>query len=159
MCWEGKLSDQRVAKQDIVVYKVMERMGRNNYRSPFMKEHYKMGYRYSIKDGFGILGNIGGLIINRGFHCYSQNAYASFDKADNRICVSKIRNTLVDYDLIYRGWKRVIVECVIPKGTTYYINKRSEIVTECLYFRWELGVPLSKIPTRFRKKKKNHLFK
>ena len=97
--------------------------------------------------------------IMHGLYCYSQNTYASFDKTEKRLRIANSSGTLWNYKHIVDGvWKTVVVECIIPKGTTYYINKHGIIITECLYFRCELGIPTLEMPLRFRELKKNYLF-
>ena len=50
MCWIGLVDDKRIAKQNIIVYKVLERWGIKNkeYRSPFQGKNYEMGHRYTL---------------------------------------------------------------------------------------------------------------
>ena len=172
MCWIGKVDDKRIAKQNIIVYKVLERWGIKNkeYRSPFQGKNYEMGHRYTLIKPLEVrtLGLDGSII--QGFHCYSQNAHITLgyqkkpyskEKPTKILCVGSSRrfgNIMQTYDLYVSVWKSVVVECVIPKGTEYYINKYGEIVTPCLYFRWELGAPKNEQPMRFREVKKNWLF-
>lgn len=172
MCWEGKVSDKRIAKQDIIVYKVLERWGRKHkeYRSPFQGAEYEVGHRYTLTNGLKVKVFGDSASINQGYHCYSQNVYINLDyrkkhfgeEEPTKILLTKDSHkldcTMQVYDLHVSVWKSVVVECVIPKGTEYYINKAGEIVTSCLYFRWELGTPTNEQPMKFREIKKNYLY-
>jgi len=164
MCWVGLIHDKKIAKKDITVYKVLYRFGRKNkiYYAPFRDDyHYKMGYHYTI-DKLGMKRDGMYAVINEGYHCYSLNAYANTQRDGKILNIYSSNNDRPCMLHCYVGklaCKTIIFKCTIPKGSTYYINKKGEIVTDNLILDRDLGIPANISPLRFREIHKNHLFK
>jgi hypothetical protein len=112
MCFyvqEGKNSTSKVATKDIKCYKVFNRSEcyGNQYgsyvRSYYQSFLYKVGVLYELDGYINPIKNFWDATIDVGLHSYS-----TLNKAKEQ------------------GWReyRVIYECIIPKGSTYYYNDR-----------------------------------
>lgn len=134
MCWVGYMKDRRCALEDVTVYKILEKRYSHGDHfdglfSPVLGMKYEIGKTYTPDFEIIPFYNSGydTCSISIGLHCYSE---------DNKIIVSN------DGDITVIGGTRyashgntivpIIVRCIIPKGTIYYINSRGEIVTEKL---------------------------
>jgi hypothetical protein len=134
MCWVGYIKDRKCALEDITVYKILEETNNlgddfTGLFSPVRGMKYEIGKTYTpnlrIKPFYNYVCDECSISI--GLHCYSE---------DNKIIVSN------DGDITVIGGSRyaahghtiipIIVRCIIPKGTIYYINSSGEIVTEKL---------------------------
>lgn len=165
MCWIGTINNKRIAKRNITVYKVLNVRGTKNkvYHAPFRDAFtYKLGHLYRT-DFMGIK-NYGcvDIEINEGFHCYSQNAYAALGTIIEGLM--RVYSSKRQYDVLHcfsrkLSSKPVVVKCTIPKGSTYYINNKGEIVTDNIILDRELGTPTNTAPLRLREIHKNFLFK
>ena len=118
----------RVAKKDIICYKVMIPCNDNLYRSPFMSQ-----FKSSL--GVEILPELMGLPIegdyaqqiNHGLH--SKSTYNTAIDLQN-----ELDNSGMGYETRY-----VILQCRIPKGTKFYQNKKyCEYVAEKMIYDREL---------------------
>lgn len=166
MCWVGSIHDKRIAKRDITVYKILRKCGikRIEYNAPFRDTtKYKIGCGYNVPY-LGVRNyGCGDIEINEGLHCYSLNVYIKFSRDCDLITYSSdgIRSGLQRY-YHYESrntYKYVIAKCIIPKGSTYFINNAGEIVTEALHIIEDIGVPTNTSPLRFREIEKNCLLK
>ena len=91
---------EKIAKKDIVCWKLFCKKGEKTYRSKHQGTRYFIKKIYSTKH-FGLFGNIE---INEGRHSYSTRFKAlslSFGYA-------------------------IVVKCIIPKGTKYYYNNKDK---------------------------------
>lgn len=134
MCWIGRMKDRKRALEDITVYKILEETNNlgDDYTglfSPVRGMKYEIGKTYTPNMEIIPFYNSGyhTCSISIGLHCYSE---------DNKIIVSNDGDITVIGGSRYAGHGDtiipIIVRCIIPKGTTYYINSRGEIVTEKL---------------------------
>ena len=160
MCWIGKPGDKRVAGRNITVYKVLNvTMSENGmeYEAPYRKGfQYVMGKKYKVRS-FGMNQSTPYLYIDRGLHCYSQNAYVAALNFGGYISVYSGNNKdprPVDHKCMAVFQRTtmppVVVKCTIPKGATYYKNERGEIVTNSLILNENLGTPDSNKIIRFK---------
>ncbi len=121
----------QVAKEDMIVYKRLYRIGKGEYQSPYVGYYYNRGQVYESQIGklkkrrhhpmtlmnhnrnqkVTIIGT-----IDSGIHAYTSKVTA------------KTRSKDAD---IYE--QEAIITCVIPKGAKYYLGKGNEIVTDKLY--------------------------
>ena len=115
MCWESnKLPVKRIAKKDIYVYKIVESIDKFNCISAvkYFKYQYNKIYTQENLITFYSKGNI--WTIEKGFHSYKTLLKA---KAD----YNKLHN---DY--------YIIVQCIIPKGSTFFKNENGEVVSDSI---------------------------
>ena len=156
MCWTGKTGDIHIAKEDIEVRKMLlkerkELFNNPSFVSPYQFMKYKIGIGYVTKinplHAFPLSGS-SYITIKEGLHCYSPSK-CRFVKRENfqgetniitvyLLCDSKnlaeqARDTVCFQANRYRY--PVLMKCIIPKGTTYYENKRGEIVSEKLIIK------------------------
>ena len=85
MCWQGRITDKRIAKEDVVVFKVMYRRKkgwhcydtgyRETYISPYMCSRYTIGKDYTGYNNLypeKYLNNSDDAVkIEKGYHSYS----------------------------------------------------------------------------------------
>ena len=126
MCWTSKtIPVRRIAKNNIKVYKILYKVG-NIIKSPVFNEFaweigvdfsisstrlytVKSGELYYIDEGFHSLKDVP---IKKGFYWYTPKTnYMLFG-------IDEHTDTLF--------------ECIIPKGSAYYINSNGEIVSDHL---------------------------
>ena len=138
MCWRiksRKVPEAKVARRDIKVIKLVWREGLLSLYEDFP---YKVGNTYclpeELKDDMGKLyhDKFYYITIHKGFHSYS-----------TKVKLTKAKGTDVYYidgencNLPYRKgrkWDFVLLECIIPRGATYYYNKREgHYVSDTIY--------------------------
>ncbi len=159
MCWQGDIElGHRTAKKDLVVYKILYKPidGECFYLSPFMNMEYEFGKTYTVpklvikpwKNGSKKMD-----AVYDGLHCYHKGCLVS--KRLNAISVGTMKSLLTEtkFFVEVQGYLNevaitgdlfnpVIVKCIIPKGTEYYINDIGEIVSFSLKPIEELGIPV-----------------
>ena len=136
MCWVGYSSDKKIANKDIPCRKVI---GYDIFSGV-----YKAWYMRNLKNSFYTIGETytAELFINKtscipykekfnwtvnistGLHCYSEN----------RKPVYGDKKSLIVGNILFSGdnFVPILVDCIIPKGATYYENYFGEIVTNKL---------------------------
>lgn len=160
MCWIGKTTDKKIAKKNVLVYKILDRYkyGERYLLSPCMKFNntvepidyvYKQGKTNTAHiDPRPIKQHEDVIRIDKGIHCYSTKCTFEHSSvtARNRIRVNLTKKQaphemgtlhLYKEDMYYDP---VIVLCTIPKGTTYYQNNAGEMVTEKLITNFITGL-------------------
>ena len=116
MCWSSKYSPiKRSAPTSLIVYKVVV------YISPSRCRSFSMWFNYIYKHEYIELNlNIEDLEdiyrwrIYRGFH-----SFVSLDKAVEEYKKASLRDRRI-----------TLVECIIPKDSTFYKNEKDEIVSD-----------------------------
>ena len=138
MCWYGKLTDEHIADKDIKCWKIVVRLANENIFRPYYRHKkcsmtYEVGkvyftsmhyFRYPDKS----------LEIYKGLHCYSkivviENLYDELHNHNGYKVTFPQANEII---LSSHPEKAVLLECIIPKGTLYYVNDKGEIVAEKL---------------------------
>ena len=117
MCWSTKyLPIRETASCSLIVYKVVEYITPLRCRSLFMWFEYIYKHEY-IELNLNISEHIGiyKWEIYRGFHSFS-----SLDKA-----VTEYKDAAA-----FSGKRVALVECIIPKDSTFYKNEFDEIVSD-----------------------------
>lgn len=144
MCWKSKTAISIIADKDIECSKVVLQDESNTIYSFYEEFEYKLDKLYKTK--LELIKDVNNTfnVILQGFHSYSDKIkYDINSNHNNAIRVYKARNNIrIDLPNIYgihsyilRGdkpAKSVIANCVIPKGSTYYINENEEIVSNQL---------------------------
>jgi len=95
-------SYRKIAKKDIVCYKVLKRFGDNSLYAYFQDFSYTPGISYSC-----LLGRYWWR-VEEGFH-----SFVNIDDARDWRCHT-------NYNSAWREPPVVVVRCVIPKGSEYY---------------------------------------
>lgn len=124
MCWLSKNHPiKRSAQNPIIVYKVVTYIDSLECRSLY--QFFKYAYKHVYREYIGIESrvipeireceDIHRWVICRGFH-----SYATMDKA------------LQEYEeaIEISYGKIALVECIIPKDSTFYKNEKDEIVSD-----------------------------
>lgn len=135
MCWVGyrtKLGSKQFrkkAEEDIPVFKVCLKDIWNNESNLayayYYQKKYEVGKTYTeCVRLVRTHGNHPIYKIKEGLHCYSDKCNL---EAINDCLLVKFNKTAIDYHP--SGDKLVRLDCIIPKGTRYYINDTGEIVT------------------------------
>lgn len=159
MCWIGKAEDRKIAKKDIKVYKVLQKLKDKNsvnskgeplleYKSPERYTPYNMGATVSAiitpKHLNPSMCAIEDTAIFEGLHCYSEEVRIviknfSFNLENSEWVRMNVKGkkdrdvfTYSDYYDYYGFYEPILVECIIPKGTIYYEDKDGIIVSEKL---------------------------
>ena len=114
MCWSSRCYPiKRGAQNPIIVYKVVTYIDSSECRSlhAWFKYIYKRVYRDPGSLEIRERNDMYRWEIHRGFH-----SYATIDRA-----LQEYENTI---------GKTILVECIIPKDSTFYKNERDEIVSD-----------------------------
>lgn len=120
MCLITDQQQPKIAEEDITVYKVLQGMN-SPYHSDFT---YILGklYKTDIQedDSFWcfdasdnvVLASYFGIDwkINRKLKCFGQGFHSA-------LSISRLRESSIAY-----AWRAYIYECIIPKGSKYYVN-------------------------------------
>lgn len=119
-------STPRIANEDIECVKMLERNLRNGCTyAPYQSTLYhktkdkKCTKTAKINPVVGYLTGthlIEAIVINEGIHAYRSNS----------LSLNNMKSLYTFYPI------RIFCKAVIPKGTTYYMNEKGEIVTEKL---------------------------
>lgn len=136
MCWKTIYSPvKRVAKSDIKVAKFVVSNYRCLFYTPYYRQEVAMGeiktselgepHRVGdVDDGF--------YAITDGLHSYGTNV--DIVVQNNRIDIIWNGERLDYWFDTYNDFKVYIVECVIPKGSSYYVNECNEYVSDKLKY-------------------------
>ena len=143
MCWYGKLSSKQVAKKDIHCKKVIAYNPKEKYYYPYYVNRGKIK-RYEIGNTYTSNLEIRNIRMSQadslqhcniedGLHCYSWDVTVEANKVDKSLfaVICKEGVTYYWYDKLLLRYP-VLVDCIIPKGATYYENDYGEIVTDIL---------------------------
>ena len=113
----------RVAQEDIPVYKVVEKYG-EGFCSLYYKYHYEIGNEYSIR-AMNLTFEIETMKIEDAFHSYSTECW--MDLNGRSLDIRSISGQRVICSLEKRYLDNIYkLNCVIPKGATYYLNRHGE---------------------------------
>ena len=117
MCWIGNLSDRRIANRDKVVYKVFIKSREGELKSAFREMPYKRNTLYETKFEIaaGFVEDRKVIFIGAGFH-----SFETFTGACKLISTRSYHKC---------GIPLVIIKCIIPKGSIYYINSEMVVVS------------------------------
>lgn len=133
MCWYGE-NNRKIAKEDIKVFKIVKGNKKSSsFNSIYYHFIYKLGLVYSsrIKKGPVLFDSIR---IRNGIHSYSSDCKVivveDLISIQNRINNENLdifsKHTLSSQQEFY------VLDCIIPKRSSYYINDRGEVVSSRL---------------------------
>lgn len=122
MCWISYNNNPIIAKEDITVYKYLKKKEILffilKYYSPFVGNFpYKKDKLYDLGEiPYKKRGSDGKYVYIReiGFHSY-------LNKPD------------IPYYILPSN--AVLTKCIVPKGATYYVNEKSEVVSNQIIFK------------------------
>ena len=134
MCWLSNKLKIKIAKKDIVIWKVVQYdTVKGIYVSPIKRYRYILDIIYNTSMVFRVndYPGIGGY---EGFHSFSNKVY--FRYFDDKVHIYKKRIFAEDKHLfnIYGeiGFDFAIAKGRLPKGTKYAINKNGEIISSSI---------------------------
>ena len=124
MCWIGR-KDSIVLEKDMPVFKIVTAKGTDIY-SFYQSFHYQLNKLYTTE--LDVRKAYGNIVINRGFHSYATDC--PVERITNlHIAVHSMVN-YYDYEIYYdRSYPVLKQPCIIPSGSTVYINQVGEIVS------------------------------
>lgn len=108
MCWTSYILNKQIAKQDYTVYKLVKFDTFDTCKSLIRNYVYTFEKLYELEQPLLYKNYHGIYTIDEGFHSYAN--------LNVMYCIENLKESL-------------IVECTIPKGATYHINKYYEIVS------------------------------
>lgn len=120
MCWVSfKPPVKRVAEKDILVYKVVN-------PSPHKNECYSFFFNFLYK--FGVIYNTDIKIkyIDNGKDEYMWVGNEGFHSLSNK------KAALYESEVYIFKCDTFIVQCIIPKGSDYYINEYDEVISNSI---------------------------
>lgn len=108
MCWcSNKKISPKISEKDIPVFKICKIYDYKHVESKYQYFTYELGKLYTENINPYISSE--GIRINKAFHSYD-------------MCLGIISHTMKSVD-------EIIVEGIIPKGATYYLNEFGEIAS------------------------------
>lgn len=136
MCWTTyKFPKRRKAKKDVPIFKVLRKHQRaffypefeytlgKKYKTTKMKNYLSILYEYYIlKHSVTILKR--SVTIHKAFHSYSGDLRLDITESDATIHLKNGR-----FEIYHDYEQPVVAYGVIPKGATYYVNEKGEIVS------------------------------
>lgn len=130
MCWIGKNNSafEMVAEEDIKVFKVVYTFPFGIY-SPFRNHEYQIGKEEGAD--FQIVRFLTEFMITRGLHSYSSKCQIRYGFVGHDVLSPNGTNIGVYRDQFPRSITSVL-QCLIPKGSKYYINEHEEYVSNKL---------------------------
>lgn len=144
MCWNSRNAIAKIADNDIECFKIVLLYRHNTICSYYQEFKYELNKLY--KTELNVTKYRSGFTsILQGFHSYSNELEYDiitynmiplikvFNNKTNNILQSYIiHSTLSNKNILT---KTVIANCIIPKGSVYYINKSEEIVSDQLIIK------------------------
>lgn len=126
MCWISKECIKQIAEEDIPVFKIVC----NDKCSLYRIFPYEENTEYSLEKDIDVHENvIMNFFINEGFHSYCKKCEIRITDTYSEGFFQVIN--LIGTILLCDGY-HLILECLIPKGATYYINEKGECVSDKL---------------------------
>lgn len=109
MCWESYVLNKCKTLNDFIVYKLVKFDTFNTCKSLVFNYTYTFDKLYKLESSLRGKKRNYGYMINEGFHscAHLHSLLYIEDSLDN-----------------------LVVECTIPKGATYYVNGRGEVVSD-----------------------------
>ena len=109
MCWESCVLNKCKTLNDFIVYKLVKFDTFNTCKSLVFNYTYTFDKLYKLESPLRGKKRNYGYMINEGFHscAHLHSLLYIEDSLDN-----------------------LVVECTIPKGATYYVNGRGEVVSD-----------------------------
>lgn len=126
MCWISKECIKQIAEEDIPVFKIVNCNKTSVFKNFLYEENTKYDLGKEIDVHEGVIVNF---LINEGFHSYCKKCKIEITDIE-----SKEFFRVVDLlGTVLLGHKSLLIlECLIPKGATYYINEKGECVSDKL---------------------------
>lgn len=129
MCWFG-INRKKIAQEDIPIFKLVCKDKCGAIFSAQRYFVYELDTEYSTELTRRVSPYSGNYaFITQGFHSYMP--YVKLKRCHITLYVTTCRGyELVRFNLYLR--KMVILQCVIPKGATYYVNASGEVVSNSI---------------------------
>ena len=126
MCWVSHNTlNKQIASENIKVYKIV------NFYSGDLISYFK-GFTYEINKLYETevnpIKDIDCNMISKGFYSYSKNNKLTFSGGLLYVCANLLETSEI-YSKYSDNDGLVVVECVIPKNSEYYVNESGEIVS------------------------------
>lgn len=115
-----------IADKDLVCYKVLKQKGWlfKHFYSPYFDFEWKKNVEYTIEMNVSVITH-GEHFVKKGFHAFINKELIDFR------CIPCFITTC---DGKTKPLKQILVECIIPKGSEYYIGKNNDIVSNKMKF-------------------------
>ncbi len=125
MCWKCSRAGLKVAEKDIPVFKILFKWTDDFLEAYYNEFYYCTGIEYSGE--LDVAREFPGhyYIVDRGFHSYSPKCVITATR--DTILITWGMETLDYFD---RNCNLVRADCIIPKGSKYYVNDRGEYVSD-----------------------------
>lgn len=133
MCWAGK-NYPKIAIIDIKVFKIVIKIHNYSYSSYYHREFiWKIKERkeseINVRFKYQCF-TLNAINIYDGLHSYNSLCNLDFDSYDILTITSIDKYTKLDF--ICSNPDLYKLDCVIPKGSEYYVNKHGEFVSNAL---------------------------
>lgn len=127
MCWATRLKPVLlVAEEDIPVKKIL-RDTMEPYYHPTLKYEIGKEYYTFMESPYRPIGFHQFMQIGYGFHSYHNMCTFTIEQGST-LCVRFNGHTVC----VYPNKNILIADCVITKGSTYYLNEFHEYVSNCI---------------------------
>lgn len=126
MCWmSADMPIKMIAEKDIPVFKIVRKaICGSNYESVYHKKVYYR--REKATSGIEFYGTY---TIEKGLHSYLPEVKTILD--EGLLIISDFNGCYLDgFDTKYSELAKM--NCIIPKGSEYYVNERGEVVSNQL---------------------------
>ena len=125
MCWIGN-KGPIILDKDISVFKIVVNKGVDIY-SYYQSFLYQLNKLYT--EELDVRKANGSIIINKGFHSYSTKC--SIGKIGDRYITVRSMSDYYDDEIYYELLDITLIQlCIIPSGSTVYINQSGEVVSD-----------------------------
>ena len=136
MCWvtyDKKYKKFKVAEEDIPVFKVVRKNSLLSYYTDYPYILNEIHTTEPIKINHSLVYHGEEWKIEKGFHSYSVECITEIARGARgwniKVYDSDKKTVLLDY---YEMSSTCKLECIIPKGSLYYVNEWGEYVSESI---------------------------
>lgn len=137
MCWSSKYVKRLIADKDIKCWKIIRQYEDNHVYSLYLRMKYLLNKEYSLGRSIYVRQvNKSSFLnvkyeINQGFHSYFNKPKLILLNDEFNVEVNGMIVDRIYYNPSAISTRDIhIAECIIPKGSVYYMNDSHEVVSD-----------------------------
>jgi len=137
MCFTSRNTTKYIAEEDIVCYKIVRKHGYNSFLSYYTYFKYYLNILYTMKDcKYELILEHYRQYIPIQHTLDSNEMYIIY--GDPGIIIYAGYHSYISYEMCYMNirFNSYVVKCIIPKGSTYYMNEDEYVSNQIIIKEW-----------------------